>query len=89
MLGSFLWCVQQWWSVSFSVLLCVPSADNPLLTTKVTVTVNVLDVNEFPPELALPFDTFVCENTKVGQASAVPLHSSCREGRREGVYECL
>ena len=48
-------------------------ADNPLLSNKVTVTVNVLDVNEFPPELAVPFDTFVCENAEVGQASTVPL----------------
>uniref|UniRef100_A0A3P8Y817 Cadherin-12 n=1 Tax=Esox lucius TaxID=8010 RepID=A0A3P8Y817_ESOLU len=41
--------------------------DNPLLSNIVTVTVNVLDVNEFPPELDIPFDTFVCENAKVIQ----------------------
>ncbi|XP_071402844.1 cadherin-12-like [Centroberyx affinis] len=41
--------------------------NNPLLSAKVSVTVNVLDVNEFPPELAVPSDTFVCENAKVGQ----------------------
>ncbi|KAM9845017.1 cadherin-12-like [Aulostomus maculatus] len=40
---------------------------NPLLFTKVPVTVNVLDVNEFPPELEVPADTFVCENSRVGQ----------------------
>ena len=40
---------------------------NPILSNKVTVTVNVLDVNEFPPELTIPFDTFVCENAKVYQ----------------------
>lgn len=43
------------------------STDNPLLSNKVTVTVNVLDVNEFPPELTILFDTFVCENAKICQ----------------------
>lgn len=43
--------------------------DNPLLSTKVSVRVNVLDVNEFPPELAVPSDTFVCENSRVGQVN--------------------
>lgn len=41
--------------------------DIPLLSTKVSVTVNVLDVNEFPPELTVPSDTFVCENSRLGQ----------------------
>lgn len=27
----------------------------------------MLDINEFPPELASPYETFVCENAKVGQ----------------------
>lgn len=31
------------------------------------VTVHVLDINEFPPELASPYETFVCENAKMGQ----------------------
>ncbi len=43
--------------------------DNPLLSTKVSVTVIVLDVNEFPPELAVPSDTFVCENSRAGQVN--------------------
>ncbi|XP_062337290.1 cadherin-12a [Osmerus eperlanus] len=50
-----------------NITVVATKVNHPLLTTKVTVTVNVLDVNEFPPELAIPFDTFVCENTKVGQ----------------------
>ncbi|KAA8587604.1 hypothetical protein FQN60_016466 [Etheostoma spectabile] len=45
----------------------LPLTDNPLLSAKVSVTVIVLDVNEFPPELAVPSDTFVCENSRVGQ----------------------
>ncbi|XP_057712771.1 cadherin-12-like isoform X2 [Corythoichthys intestinalis] len=40
---------------------------NPLLSTKVLVTVNVLDVNEFPPKLEFQTDTFVCETSKAGQ----------------------
>lgn len=39
------------------------------MSTKVSVTVSVLDVNEFPPELAVPSDTFVCENSRVGQVN--------------------
>nr|XP_057918413.1 cadherin-12-like isoform X2 [Doryrhamphus excisus] len=42
---------------------------NPVLSTKVLVTVNVLDVNEFDPELAFPSDTFVCEISHVGQTT--------------------
>lgn len=44
--------------------------DKPLLSTKVSVTVNVLDVNEFPPQLTVPSDTFVCENSRVGQVNS-------------------
>lgn len=44
-----------------------PSADSPVLTSRVAVTVHVLDINEFPPELSSPYETFVCENAKVGQ----------------------
>uniref|UniRef100_A0A665X2F8 Cadherin-12 n=1 Tax=Echeneis naucrates TaxID=173247 RepID=A0A665X2F8_ECHNA len=38
-----------------------------ILTSRVAVTVHVLDINEFPPELASPYETFVCENAKMGQ----------------------
>lgn len=44
-----------------------PSPDSPVLTSRVAVAVNVLDINEFPPELAGHHETFVCENAKVGQ----------------------
>ncbi|CAL8400001.1 unnamed protein product, partial [Arctogadus glacialis] len=40
---------------------------SPVLTSRVAVTVHVLDINEFPPELAVPYETFVCENAKIGQ----------------------
>ncbi|XP_020323112.1 cadherin-12a isoform X1 [Oncorhynchus kisutch] len=50
-----------------NIFVVATKVNNPLLSNKVTVTVNVLDVNEFPPELTILFDTFVCENAKVGQ----------------------
>lgn len=40
-----------------------------MLTSRVAVTIHVLDVNEFAPELAIPYESFVCENAKVGQVS--------------------
>ncbi|XP_062833681.1 cadherin-12 isoform X2 [Anolis carolinensis] len=40
---------------------------NPLLTSKVNVIINVLDVNEFPPEIAVPYESYVCENARPGQ----------------------
>uniref|UniRef100_A0A8C2C1U4 Cadherin-12 n=1 Tax=Cyprinus carpio TaxID=7962 RepID=A0A8C2C1U4_CYPCA len=49
----------------------VSKYDNPVLTSRVAVTVHVLDINEFPPELAMPYETFVCESAKVGQVIQV------------------
>ncbi|XP_056598950.1 cadherin-12a [Triplophysa dalaica] len=50
-----------------NVTVVATKVNNPLLSSKVTVTIKVLDVNEFPPELAFEYATFVCENAKVGQ----------------------
>ncbi|RXN05740.1 cadherin-12-like isoform X1 [Labeo rohita] len=50
-----------------NVTVVATKVNNPLLSSKVTVTVKVLDVNEFPPELAFVYETFVCENAKVIQ----------------------
>ncbi|XP_031730427.1 cadherin-12-like [Anarrhichthys ocellatus] len=50
-----------------NITVVATKVNNPLLYTKLSVAVNVLDVNEFPPELAVPSDTFVCENSRVGQ----------------------
>ncbi|XP_070829578.1 cadherin-12-like [Chaetodon trifascialis] len=50
-----------------NITVVATKVNNPLLSNKVSVTVNILDVNEFPPELAIPSDTFVCENSRVGQ----------------------
>lgn len=49
------------------------SSDNPQLSSRASVTVNVLDVNEFPPELMVPVDTFVCEDAGVGQVTSFRL----------------
>ncbi|KAM4623668.1 LOW QUALITY PROTEIN: cadherin-12-like [Polymixia lowei] len=49
-----------------NVTVVATKVNNPLLSSKVSVTVNVLDVNE-SPELDVPLDTFVCENARVGQ----------------------
>ncbi|XP_029309297.1 cadherin-12-like [Cottoperca gobio] len=54
-------------AVHHIITVVATKVNNPVLSSKVSVTVNVLDVNEFPPELALPSDTFVCENSRVGQ----------------------
>ncbi|KAI4561389.1 hypothetical protein MJT46_012079 [Ovis ammon polii x Ovis aries] len=34
---------------------------------RVNILINVLDVNEFPPEISVPYETAVCENAKPGQ----------------------
>lgn len=75
-------------SASFKhVYVVFSSPDSPVLTSRVAVTVHVLDINEFPPELASPYETFVCENAKMGQVrsdllSSLPLsvHVSCTCG---------
>uniref|UniRef100_A0A3P8XFC1 Cadherin-12 n=1 Tax=Esox lucius TaxID=8010 RepID=A0A3P8XFC1_ESOLU len=50
-----------------NITIVATKLSNPVLTSRVAVIVHVLDVNEFPPELAVLSESFVCENTKVGQ----------------------
>uniref|UniRef100_UPI0037E79917 cadherin-12-like isoform X3 n=1 Tax=Semicossyphus pulcher TaxID=241346 RepID=UPI0037E79917 len=50
-----------------NISIVATKLSNPVLTSRVAVTVHVLDINEFPPELASPYETFVCENAKAGQ----------------------
>uniref|UniRef100_A0A8C2HNN4 Cadherin-12 n=1 Tax=Cyprinus carpio TaxID=7962 RepID=A0A8C2HNN4_CYPCA len=54
-----------------NISVVATKVNNPVLTSKVAVTVHVLDINEFPPELAMPYETFVCESAKVGQVIQV------------------
>ncbi|KAK2117673.1 Cadherin-12 [Saguinus oedipus] len=50
---------------------------NPSLTSKVNILINVLDVNEFPPEISVPYETAVCENAKPGQKfTKIPQHTA-------------
>ncbi|XP_007454325.1 PREDICTED: cadherin-12-like isoform X2 [Lipotes vexillifer] len=50
---------------NFSII--ARKVSNPLLTSRVNILINVLDVNEFPPEISVPYETAVCENAKPGQ----------------------
>ncbi|XP_066100207.1 cadherin-12 isoform X2 [Saccopteryx bilineata] len=50
---------------NFSII--ARKVSNTLLASKVNILINVLDVNEFPPEIAVPYETSVCENAKPGQ----------------------
>uniref|UniRef100_F6QZ37 Cadherin-12 n=1 Tax=Callithrix jacchus TaxID=9483 RepID=F6QZ37_CALJA len=50
---------------NFSII--ASKVSNPSLTSKVNILINVLDVNEFPPEISVPYETAVCENAKPGQ----------------------
>ncbi|CAB1447943.1 unnamed protein product [Pleuronectes platessa] len=50
-----------------NISIVATKLNSPVLTSRVAVTVHVLDINEFPPELSSPYETFVCENAKMGQ----------------------
>ncbi|XP_056868773.1 cadherin-12-like [Takifugu flavidus] len=50
-----------------NISIVATKLNSPVLTSRVAVTIHVLDINEFPPELANPYEAFVCENAKVGQ----------------------
>ncbi|NXG41119.1 CAD12 protein, partial [Psilopogon haemacephalus] len=50
---------------NFSII--ASKVSNPLLASRVNVVINILDVNEFPPEISVPYETSVCENAKAGQ----------------------
>ncbi|KAK7926354.1 hypothetical protein WMY93_008664 [Mugilogobius chulae] len=51
------------------------SSENHAMVSHTTVSIRILDVNDNPPELALPYEASICEDTKPGQATftlAVP-----------------
>ncbi|XP_063318228.1 cadherin-12-like isoform X1 [Pelmatolapia mariae] len=54
-------------AVLHNITVVATKLNNPSLSAEVLVKVNVLDVNEFPPQLTAPSDTFVCENSRAGQ----------------------
>ncbi|XP_075442031.1 cadherin-12 isoform X2 [Ascaphus truei] len=51
----------------FNISIIASKINNPQLTSLIRVIINVLDVNEFPPEVFVPYETSVCENAKPGQ----------------------
>uniref|UniRef100_A0AAY4A2A1 Cadherin-12 n=1 Tax=Denticeps clupeoides TaxID=299321 RepID=A0AAY4A2A1_9TELE len=54
-----------------NISIVATKINNPVLSSRVAVTIHVNDVNEFPPEFAIPYETFVCESAKVGQVIQV------------------
>uniref|UniRef100_A0A4W4E9C1 Cadherin-12 n=1 Tax=Electrophorus electricus TaxID=8005 RepID=A0A4W4E9C1_ELEEL len=56
-----------------NITVVATKVKNPVQTSRVAVTVHVLDINEFPPEFAIPYETFVCEGAKLGQVREEPI----------------
>ncbi|KAM9024377.1 cadherin-12 isoform 1-T1 [Ara ararauna] len=54
-------------TAQYNFSIVASKVSNPQLTSKVNVIINILDVNEFPPEISVPYETSVCENAKMGQ----------------------
>ncbi|KAG9479402.1 hypothetical protein GDO78_012857, partial [Eleutherodactylus coqui] len=54
-------------TAQFNISIITSKISNPQLTSSVNVIINVLDVNEFAPEVTLPYETSVCENAKPRQ----------------------
>uniref|UniRef100_A0A8C5N3E2 Cadherin-12 n=1 Tax=Leptobrachium leishanense TaxID=445787 RepID=A0A8C5N3E2_9ANUR len=54
-------------TAQFNISIIASKLNNPQLISFVQIIINVLDVNEFPPEVAVPFETSVCESAKAGQ----------------------
>lgn len=52
-----------------SVARFLSAPDNPSLLSHVPVTVQVLDVNDNPPEVATDGEVIVCESSRPGQVS--------------------
>lgn len=46
-------------------------SDNPKQTTRATVYILILDVNDNAPQFAMFYDTFVCENARPGQVTKI------------------
>lgn len=66
-----------------------PVPDNPSLLSHVPVTVQVLDVNDNPPEVAADEEVIVCESSRPGQVSLrinVPLASHLRRNVMKAVH---
>ncbi|GCC27080.1 hypothetical protein chiPu_0005501 [Chiloscyllium punctatum] len=51
----------------YNISVVARKVSNPDLVSKVPVTIQVLDVNEYAPEFSVPYETMMCENAKTGQ----------------------
>ncbi|XP_038652448.1 cadherin-12-like isoform X2 [Scyliorhinus canicula] len=51
----------------YNISVLARKVSNPDLVSKVPVTIQVLDVNEYAPEFSVPYETMMCENAKTGQ----------------------
>ncbi|XP_068092834.1 cadherin-12 isoform X2 [Hyperolius riggenbachi] len=54
-------------TAQFNISIIASKISNPQLTSEVRVIINILDVNEFAPEVTVPYETAVCDNAKPGQ----------------------
>lgn len=53
----------------FINLFIYPFADNPSLLSHVPVTIQVLDINDNPPEINTDDEIVICEGIRAGQVS--------------------
>ncbi|XP_078056224.1 cadherin-12-like isoform X2 [Mustelus asterias] len=51
----------------YNISVLARKDSNPDLVSKVPVTIQVLDVNEYAPEFSVPYETMMCENAQSGQ----------------------
>ncbi|XP_040209494.1 cadherin-12 [Rana temporaria] len=54
-------------TAQFNLSIIASKISNPQLTSLVQIIIHVLDVNEFPPEVTVPYEISACDNSKPGQ----------------------
>ena len=62
-------CVTVMCVLAWDVCVCVLASDSSAQASRVQVAVQTLDENDNAPQLAEPYDTFVCESAAPGQVS--------------------
>lgn len=55
--------------------VCVHVSDNPAQVSRTVLRIRILDVNDNPPELALPYEAAICEDAKPGEVRRVGAHT--------------
>lgn len=65
----------------FPLKLCFSFvSDNHSQVSRASLRIRILDVNDNPPELAIPYEASVCEDAKPGQVSGTPQVSFSARG---------